>query len=566
MKIGGVAMEILKGTVQEQGYPPVPDVYYGKVDEKTIYYFIPDGKMANGNIIVSTNLKEAVGHAPHTSLGYIDPNGNVLIPCEHKTIKQVGNKEDNILLAEKNIPTSESVTAIIKSMSNPANQQAIEENGKKIKDQMIQAMGMSGDFIFDNQCSEAALYTMGGINVSNGYYSFISELNSNYYFATNVPGQQILTFNPSMIAQQEQQQPEQEAMPNIDIPIQQQVENEGVLNQQGIDMPPQVEPEAKEQEPQTTAIETLEQTNTPIVSNSEAEERLDQIMGFANTGLNDSSQESAETNREIEDQSQEPGKKEAEAGEDEMTAEGEDKEEMEAEAGEDEMTAEGEDKEEMEAEAGEDEMTAEGEDKEEMEAEADEDEITAESKEPGEIKTKEDEEQSKVIDFPNIYKLNDEDISTPVIRDATQTIINIVGENRKLRQELDKRDGKISILESNLEILNEDSRAKDEENKSLRQELAKEREEKALYKNQAAESNRESIKLRGALERQVDISKEKDRQVKELLGQVAGLSNLNNAVMEANALVQPAENNSGDNLIYGDFTYLGNAKSKSKVA
>jgi len=521
-------MEILKGTVQEQGYPPVPDVYYGKVDEKTIYYFIPDGKMANGNIIVSTNLKEAVGHAPHTSLGYIDPNGNVLIPCEHKTIKQVGNKEDNILLAEKNIPTSESVTAIIKSMSNPANQQAIEENGKKIKDQMIQAMGMSGDFIFDNQCSEAALYTMGGINVSNGYYSFISELNSNYYFATNVPGQQILTFNPSMIAQQEQQQPEQEAMPNIDIPIQQQVENEGVLNQQGIDMPPQVEPEAKEQEPQTTAIETLEQTNTPIVSNSEAEERLDQIMGFANTGLNDSSQESAETNREIEDQSQEPGKKEAEAGEDEMTAEGEDKEEMEAEA--------------------------------------DEDEITAESKEPGEIKTKEDEEQSKVIDFPNIYKLNDEDISTPVIRDATQTIINIVGENRKLRQELDKRDGKISILESNLEILNEDSRAKDEENKSLRQELAKEREEKALYKNQAAESNRESIKLRGALERQVDISKEKDRQVKELLGQVAGLSNLNNAVMEANALVQPAENNSGDNLIYGDFTYLGNAKSKSKVA
>ena len=540
-------MEILKGTVQEQGYPPVPDVYYGKVDEKTIYYFIPDGKMANGNIIVSTNLKEAVGHAPHTSLGYIDPNGNVLIPCEHKTIKQVGNKEDNILLAEKNIPTSESVTAIIKSMSNPANQQAIEENGKKIKDQMIQAMGMSGDFIFDNQCSEAALYTMGGINVSNGYYSFISELNSNYYFATNVPGQQILTFNPSMIAQQEQQQPEQEAMPNIDIPIQQQVENEGVLNQQGIDMPPQVEPEAKEQEPQTTAIETLEQTNTPIVSNSEAEERLDQIMGFANTGLNDSSQESAETNREIEDQSQEPGKKEAEAGEDEMTAEGEDKEEMEAEAGEDEMTAEGEDKE-------------------EMEAEADEDEITAESKEPGEIKTKEDEEQSKVIDFPNIYKLNDEDISTPVIRDATQTIINIVGENRKLRQELDKRDGKISILESNLEILNEDSRAKDEENKSLRQELAKEREEKALYKNQAAESNRESIKLRGALERQVDISKEKDRQVKELLGQVAGLSNLNNAVMEANALVQPAENNSGDNLIYGDFTYLGNAKSKSKVA
>ena len=177
MKIGGVAMEILRGTVRDQGYPDT-ECTYGKVDDNTLYYFIPDGTLVNGSIIVSTNLKEAIGHAKHTSLGLIDTNGNLLIPCENKSIKQVGNKDDNLLLAEKNIPTTDSVITFLKNKDNPANQQSLEENDKFIKDQIIQAMGMSGDFIFASPGSEAALYTMDGVNASNGYYSYIAELNS----------------------------------------------------------------------------------------------------------------------------------------------------------------------------------------------------------------------------------------------------------------------------------------------------------------------------------------------------------------------------------------------------
>ena len=35
MKIGGVAMEILKGMVRDQGYPDT-ECTYGKVDDKTL--------------------------------------------------------------------------------------------------------------------------------------------------------------------------------------------------------------------------------------------------------------------------------------------------------------------------------------------------------------------------------------------------------------------------------------------------------------------------------------------------------------------------------------------------
>ena len=197
-------MEILRGTVRDQGYPDT-ECTYGKVDDNTLYYFIPDGTLVNGNIIVSTNLKEAIGHAKHTSLGLIDTNGNLLIPCENKSIKQVGNKDDNLLLAEKNIPTTDSVITFLKNKDNPANQQSLEENDKFIKDQIIQAMGMSGDFIFASPGSEAALYTMDGVNASNGYYSYIAELNSNYYLSTNVPKSQILTFNSAMLKQQKEE-------------------------------------------------------------------------------------------------------------------------------------------------------------------------------------------------------------------------------------------------------------------------------------------------------------------------------------------------------------------------
>ena len=157
-------MEILKGKVQDPGYPGDTWINYGKVDDNTLYYFIPDGELSNGNYIANTNLKEAIGHAPATSLGVIDKDGKILIPFENKTIKKI---ENDLLLVEKNKPTKESVVALLNSKNNPANNEALEANDKTKKDQIIQVMGMSGDFLFANQFSEAAIYTYDGLNVAN---------------------------------------------------------------------------------------------------------------------------------------------------------------------------------------------------------------------------------------------------------------------------------------------------------------------------------------------------------------------------------------------------------------
>lgn len=494
-------MEILKGMVRDQGYPDT-ECTYGKVDDKTLYYFIPDGKLANENIIVSTNLKEAIGHAKHTSLGLIDPNGNLLIPCEHKCLKQVGNKEDNLLLAEKNIPTTDSVIAFLKNKDNPANQQSLEESDKLIKDQIIQAMGMSGDFIFSSPGSEAALYTMDGVNVSNGYYSYIAELNSNYYFSTNVPKSQILTFNSDMLKQQVNEETveteQQTTMPNIDIPISQQIQNESEENIEnntisGVVTPPQVEPENIEQN------NSEQQEETTVQVNQTEEESVASV----------SQQEINVGNEKVTDG----------VSSEEVTDE----------------------------------------DNNELTDEVDNEEVTNEDSEE-----KLEQNQSNVNYQKNRNGITDEDVATPGIQNATQTIRNLLEVNREQRLDLDRKIGEIDILKSNVEILREDNEAKEAEIVSLRQEVS-------TYRTQAIETNRENIRLKAALERQDKIVESLEERNNGLSSQLAGLHTLNNAVIEANALVQPIEQQSksykdGSLDVYGDYNYLGNGKSKGKAA
>ena len=468
-------MEILKGMVRDQGYPDT-ECTYGKVDDKTLYYFIPDGKLANENIIVSTNLKEAIGHAKHTSLGLIDPNGNLLIPCEHKCLKQVGNKEDNLLLAEKNIPTTDSVIAFLKNKDNPANQQSLEESDKLIKDQIIQAMGMSGDFIFSSPGSEAALYTMDGVNVSNGYYSYIAELNSNYYFSTNVPKSQILTFNSDMLKQQVNEETveteQQTTMPNIDIPISQQIQNESEENIEnntisGVVTPPQVEPENIEQ----NNSEQQEETTTNVSQEEINAENQDFTNEVSSEEVTD------EDNNELTE----------EKDSEEVTDEEND--ELTEEQDSEEITDE--DNDELTEEQDSEEIT--DEDNNELSDEVDNEEVTNEDSEE-----KLEENQSNVNYQKNRNGITDEDVATPGIQNATQTIRNLLEINREQRLELDRKTGEIDILKSNVEILREDNESKEAEIVSLRQEAS-------TYRTQAIETNRENIRLKAALERQDKI-------------------------------------------------------------
>ena len=176
-------MEILKGQVRDPGYPDC-ECTYAKMDNGQLYYFIKDGELSNQNIIVTTILKEAIGHTPYTSLGLINSNGDVLIPFENKAITKL---DDNLLLVEKNTATTQSVVDAINAKSDPFSATNLVNTANAIKEQMKSVMGYSAEFVFDNQFSEAALYNIQGQNIGGAYFSFIGRDDfGNYYMSSNV--------------------------------------------------------------------------------------------------------------------------------------------------------------------------------------------------------------------------------------------------------------------------------------------------------------------------------------------------------------------------------------------
>ena len=192
-------MEILKGQVRDPGYPDC-ECTYAKMDNGQLYYFIKDGELSNQNIIVTTILKEAIGHTPYTSLGLINSNGDVLIPFENKAITKL---DDNLLLVEKNVATTQSVIDAINAKSDPFSATNLVNTANAIKEQMKSVMGYSAEFVFDNQFSEAALYNIQGQNIGGAYFSFIARDDfGNYYMSNNVLNSQIVKYDPSLVPNQ----------------------------------------------------------------------------------------------------------------------------------------------------------------------------------------------------------------------------------------------------------------------------------------------------------------------------------------------------------------------------
>ena len=192
-------MEILKGTVRDAGYPDT-ECTYMKIDDSTIYYFINEGELPNGNYLATTVLKEGIGHAPYTKLGLVSKDGNVLIPFENKSITKT---HDDLLLVEKTNPSSENVLSLINENNDPNNAAKIEEQFNTKKKQMTDLVGSNGEFLFSNQLSEASLFAMDGVNVLNGYYSFIAYFNYNYYYTTNKIEDQVNKYNPNEVVNEE---------------------------------------------------------------------------------------------------------------------------------------------------------------------------------------------------------------------------------------------------------------------------------------------------------------------------------------------------------------------------
>ena len=576
---GGDYVEILKGMVKDAGYPD-EECNYVKIDDNTIYYFIKDYQLKNGNIIATNILKEAIGHAPYTSLGVIDQkDGKLLIPFENKTIKQIG---DNLLLVEKNVPTTQSVVEALKNKSDPFTAQTLAENASKIKQQLKDIMGMNGDFIFDNQFSEAAIYTMDGVNVAGNYFSFIGENNGDYYLATNVLGATIMKFNPEQLQQPEtntntveqtndtsdiqggtqdestiEQPPEvnsnvenEEAapdnlMPNIDIPIQSMAEQEQ-NTPDAVDTPASPVQDDSTTIPEDTQNESVSEQPPEVSGEDDSNEEMKLNIPM------DSSEDTNEKASDTETSQDEDIEKDSSEDSDENVTEDEKNtntdidEEDEGETKSEEESEENtldDDTSEEDVEISSDdsdddlENTEDSEDTYSEEEDSSENEMAEDTDEKDSNESDENEIEEEKNESSKPYSLTDEDIATPTIKDATNTIRNLLEENRKQRRIIDKQIGEIEALKTNADILREENFSQEQEITSLRDEMNS-------YRNQSINLTRENAKLTGAIERQNDIMKRLEEQNTGLRNQVAGMHALSDAIVEANALVQPVEDES----------------------
>ena len=229
-------MEILKGKVQDPGFPDT-EITYLKTDDGKTYFFVENGTLKNGNYIATPILKEGIGHAPYTSLGLVSKDGNVLIPFENKNIQVLSN---DLLLVERNKPVTESVVDALNKQSDSLAANELAQNANTIKQQIISVMGSNGSFIFDNQFSEAALYTTDGANLGNNYFSFIGSKDGAYFMSANVVGSQISKYDPyafAMESENQEQTPadnvaqtENEETTNTEVPQEESVEQELVAS------------------------------------------------------------------------------------------------------------------------------------------------------------------------------------------------------------------------------------------------------------------------------------------------------------------------------------------------
>ena len=167
---------------------------YMEMDDHTQYYFLPGGKLSNGNIIVSTLLVEAIDPLVVAShVGVINEKGDVIIPCENKSIKPV---LDKALVVERAQPITESVLEAVRNRKDPLFATKLVTTPAMIKDKMNSLMGQHGRFVFNDQFSEATVCDLDGHNLlNNEYYSFICISDEILYFSKNVAGSDVLNYS-----------------------------------------------------------------------------------------------------------------------------------------------------------------------------------------------------------------------------------------------------------------------------------------------------------------------------------------------------------------------------------
>ena len=176
-------MNIQRGLVKDLGYEDTECTYVTGVDGVQ-YYFVQGTTLTDGLYVATPNVKEAVGHEAYSTLGVIDENTNVIIPCNNKRIELVA---DRFLLVEKNEVEGIDVKASLAVKDDPNQANAYNNDSLNIKRAMENQMGPEGVFIFDDMFSEANLYDFTGRKIlgddSTGF-SFIGQVGNDLYLHT----------------------------------------------------------------------------------------------------------------------------------------------------------------------------------------------------------------------------------------------------------------------------------------------------------------------------------------------------------------------------------------------
>ena len=606
-------MEILKGKVQDPGFPDT-EVTYLKTDDGKTYFFIENGTLKNGNIISTPILKEGIGHAPYTSLGLIDKDGNVLIPFENKNIKALS---DDLLLVEKAKPTTQSVVDAASKQTDPLSAAELIQTSDTIKGQMKSVMGSNSSYVFDNQFSEAALFTASGVNLANNYFSFIGLSNGAYYMSQNVVGSPISKYDPyanaANQAQEETNQvdsqesnnqtPEQASaevptqgettntndpiLPNINIGQTQeqqpsnnteQTENNQVEQTQQIEentTVPDIEipaiagmkvPTANEEA--NSSEENKKETNLNIDVNNNDEtvsDNNDVTGGILPNIESNQEQVSSEVDDQQETSNEEPIEEKPKLSisddieEETQHEEIENNDSINQEEQDDTTTDEIEENTDSEEDSEEDSTdetetySDEVEEQSENDVEQETDEASTESDDVEDSKeeTSDEYEENNEEEYNNYEEDIEDEISNPVIINATNTIKKLLEENRKQRQIIDRQEGEIETLNSTNEILKEDNSEKTKEIISLRKSMSK-------YRSDNTDLTRENNHLKSTNSRQEEIIDHLKTQNTTLKEQVAGITALGNAVAEANTLFTPEKENDNDSSNSNiEYSYLG---------
>lgn len=195
-----MALEEKTNNVKYQGRDDYKVVYFDVQEESgnVKYFFLDEGKdrLANGNIISTTNLKVAIGaNKPEelADIGVVSPEGKVVIPFDNRKIKVL---TDNILLAEPAKPVSENVVKALEDRGNPQEATRLVTAANTIKGKISNSVGPEGKFVFNDLCSEATIYDIDGNNLVDGkYFSFIGMNEENMVLSTNDPESDLVTLS-----------------------------------------------------------------------------------------------------------------------------------------------------------------------------------------------------------------------------------------------------------------------------------------------------------------------------------------------------------------------------------